>query len=159
MMPAVRSVLEHQYPEAARRGASPVGILRPDHIADITGDGISEAFVTFGTGGASTSPLTLMRIEDGKPVVALFKDRHGKIQSIGFLEGASVMHTDTVEMLPKAHAVFYLHYQYRANGPLGSCDGESYRWDSRSKTFNYDARLSRELTRDACSKVPQSNRD
>jgi hypothetical protein len=60
MMPAVRSVLEKQFPREAER-EYPVGIPSPAHIADITGDGITEALVWLGTGGASTSELVLMR--------------------------------------------------------------------------------------------------
>jgi hypothetical protein len=157
MMPSVRSALEKQFPEQSVRAPYPVGILRPSHIADITGDGTPEALVFFGTGGASTSPVTLMRIENGKPIVALFKDRKRKIQPIVFLEGSSVTHSDQVDMLPNEHAVFYFHFQYRGNGRLGPCDGEAYRWRAPTKTFDYDSRLSKKLTQDSCRKVPQSN--
>ena len=74
MIPAIRETLKAQFPDERGDGPYPVGILRAGHVADITGDGLSEAVVFFGQGGASTSQLTLMRVEGGKPVVALFKD-------------------------------------------------------------------------------------
>jgi hypothetical protein len=156
MMPMVSSVLRKQFPREFRRYNYPVGILRPGDIADITGDGIPEALVWLGTGGASTSELTLMRIEDNKPVVALFKDQKGKTGPLLLLEGASVMHSDRVNLLPKEHAVFHFHFQYMGDGKLELCDGEAYRWNSNTRIFDYDSRLSRRLAQSSCRKVPQS---
>jgi hypothetical protein len=124
---------------------------------DITGDGIPEALVWLGTGGASTSALTLMRIEDGRPVVALSKSREGKTEPLVLLEGASVMHSDIVDLLPKEQAVFHFSSQYMGDGRLGPCDGAAYRWNSHTKTFDYDSRLSTRLTQDYCRKLPQTN--
>ena len=157
MMSTVRSVLEKQFPGEEVGKRYDVGILRPGHIADITGDGIPEALVWLGTGGASTSELALMRIENNKPVVALFKDRQGKTEPMLFLEGASVMHSDSVDLLSKEHAVFHFHFQYMGDGRLGPCDGEAYRWNPHTQTFDYDSRLSTSLTQDFCRKVPQKN--
>src|SRR5690348_14966001 len=84
MLPAVREALRTQFPGEPIEGPYPVGILRPSQVADVTGDGVAEAFVSFGVGGASTSQLTLMRMKDGKPVVALFKDRSRKIAPMIF---------------------------------------------------------------------------
>ena len=74
MIPAVREALKAQFPDQRIEGPYPVEILR---VADITADGVPEALVFFGVGGAFTSQLTLIRVEGGKPVVALFKDRAG----------------------------------------------------------------------------------
>ena len=41
--------------------------------------------------GASTDEMTVMRIENGEPVVARFRGQDGKVSSMVFLEGASVM--------------------------------------------------------------------
>ena len=154
MMPKVRPVLEKQFGEEVGEHYD-VGILRSGHIADITGDGIPEALVWLGTGGAYTSTLALMRIEDDKPVVALFRDRQGKTEPILFLEGSSVMHSNIVELLPKDRAVFQSHFEYVGDGRLRTCDGEAYRWTPRTKTFDYDSRLSKSKSQDFCRKVPQ----
>ena len=102
MIPAIRSALKAQFPDG--KGVEEhysIGILRPADIADVTGDGVSEALVWLGTGGASTSEMAVMRIEDDKPVVALFKGRDGKISPMTFLRGAGVLHGDNIEMLPR----------------------------------------------------------
>ena len=129
LMPAVRSALQKQLPHEGVGERYMPGILRRGHIADITGDGIPEALVWLGTGGASTSELALMRIENDKPVVALFKDRQGKTEPIVFLEGASVMHSDSTDLLPREHALLHLHFEYTADGRLGPCAGEAYQWN------------------------------
>jgi hypothetical protein len=156
MMPTVRSVLQKQFPGEDVGKRYDLGILRPSHMADITGDGIPEALVWLGTGGASTSELALMRIEGDKPVVALFKNRQGKTEPMLFLEGASVMHSDQVDLLTKERAVFHFHFQYMGDGRLGPCDGEVYRWNPHTKMFDYDSRLSRSVAQNSCRTVPQS---
>jgi hypothetical protein len=101
--------------------------------------------------------MTVMRIENGEPVVARFRGRDGKVSSKVFLEGASVMHTDGVEMLPEQHAVYSLHYNYGSNGKLRECTGEAYQWNPDTKLFDYNHRLGKKLTHDTCRKVPQYN--
>jgi len=155
MIPIVRSVLKND-PEfrGIEQPYYSIGIRR---TADITGDGVPEALVYLGTGGASTDEMTIMRIENGEPVVARFRGRDGKVSSMVFLEGASVMHTDGVEMLPEQHAVYSLHYNYGSNGKLRECTGEAYQWNPDTKVFDYNYRLGKKLTEDACRKVPQHN--
>ncbi len=156
MMPTVREALKAQFPDELLDvyPAQPTGILRASGVADVTGDGVSEAIVAFGVGGASTSQVTVMRIQDGNPVVALFKDRAGKITPMVWADGASVMHTDGVDLLPNEHAVFAIHYNYGSNGKLHQCGGEAYTWNPRSKTFGFNPALTKKLTRATCSLVP-----
>jgi hypothetical protein len=57
-------------------------------------------------------------------------ERSGKVSSMTFLRGASVMHTDTVELLPKEHAVHSIHYSFGGLNPDGvqkvhECGGEA----------------------------------
>jgi hypothetical protein len=156
MIPAVREALKAQFPEERIEGPYPVGILRPGHVADITGDGVSEALVSFGAGGASTSQLTLLWIEGGKPVVARFKDRAGKIGPMVFVEGASVIHTDDVDLMPQEHSVYAIHYNYGANQKLHQCGGEAYIWNPHSETFDYNPALTRKLTKIKCGQVPKT---
>lgn len=61
-MPKARPVLQMQFGEQVGEHYD-IGILRPEHIADVTGDGVPEALVWLATGGASTSTLALMQIE------------------------------------------------------------------------------------------------
>ena len=110
-----------------------------------------------GTGGGSTDEMIIMRIENDRPVVALFRGRDGKVAPMTFLRGASVMHTDAVEMRPHQHLVYSLHYNYGGNRRLHQCTGEAYQWNADTKTFDYNHRLSKKLTHDTCRNVPQSN--
>jgi len=132
-----------------------IGIFK---TADITGDGVPEALVYLGTGGASTDEMTVMRMEDHKPVLAVFRGRDGKVSPVVFLEGASVTHTDGVELLPEQHAVHAIHYNYSGNGKLHQCGGEAYTWNAQSKTFDYNSALTKNLTKATCRQVPKAAR-
>jgi hypothetical protein len=156
MIPAVRVALKAQFRDDRIEEPYSVGILRASHVADITGDGVSEALVFFGIGGASTSQLTLMQMENGNPVVSLFKDRAGAVSPMVFLEGGSVMHTDAVDLLSREHTVYSIHYNYGSNGKLHQCGGEAYTWDQHSKRFDYNSALTKKLTKTTCRKVPQT---
>lgn len=118
LMPAVRSALQKQPPHEGAGERDTPGILRRGHIADLTGTAFLKRSYG-GTGRASTSELALMRIENDKPVVALFKGRQGKTEPIVFLGGASVRHSDSTDLLPRRHALFHLHFEYTADGRLG----------------------------------------
>jgi hypothetical protein len=156
MIPAIREALKAQFPDERVEDPYPIGILRASHVAGITGEGVSEAVVFFGLGGASTSQLTVMRIEGGKPVLAAFKGRDGKIGPMVFVEGASVMHTDGVDLLPREHAVLAMHYNYGSTGNLHQCGGEAYTWNAQSNRFDYNSALTRKLTKATCRQVPKT---
>jgi hypothetical protein len=153
MIPAVRLALETQFPDERVEEHYPVAIARAADIADITGDGVSEALVYLGTGGASTDQMALMRIENNKPVVARFRGRDGKVSSTVFLRGASVRHGDGIDMLPNEHAVYSSHYATDDDGKLDKCSGEAYQWNRHTKTFDYSPRLSKKLAQSSCSET------
>jgi hypothetical protein len=149
LIPAIRESLnKDSHARADQRG---IGIFRE---ADITGDGIPEALVTTGDGGAYTSDITLMRIENGKPVLARFKDRDGKVSSVDFAEGSSVMHGVTVEMMPEKHALYSGHWDMDSTGKrLSDCFVDAYQWNGSAKTFDYNSTLSTELKDRFCRKM------
>ena len=157
MTPVIREALKRESgrnPEFRRVEENhPIQIGR---TADVTGEGALEALVYLGTGGASTDELTVMRIEHDKPVLALFRGRDGKVSSMVFAEGASVMHTDGVDLLPPEHSVFSVHYDYSGNGKLHQCDGAAYTWNSHAKTFDYNLRLTKKITQTSCRQVPKT---
>jgi len=130
--------------------------IRIGKTADVTGQGASEALVYLGTGGASTDELTVMQIQHDKPVLALFRGRVGKVSPMVFVEGASVMHTDGVDLLPREHSIFSVHYDYSSNGKLHQCNGEAYTWNSHAKTFDYNLRLTQKITETSCRQVPKT---
>ena len=151
MIPAIRHVLKREFREVEE--FYPIQI---EKTADVTGDGVAEALVYFGAGGASTGEMTVMRIEHKSPVLALFKGRDGKVSPAVFAEGASVMHTNGIELLPRERAVLSIHYDYDQSGRLHECGGEAYRWNPRTKVFDFDSGLTERLTTAACRKVPRT---
>jgi len=155
MIPAIRELLNTVSKSNPEWGGIEeyysIGIVK---TTDITGDGVPEALVDLGTGGASTSAVTVMRTEDHKPILAVFRGRDEKVSPVVFLEGASVTHTDSVELLPQHHAVHAIHYSYGANGKLDQCGGEAYAWNAQSRTFDYNPALTKKLTKATCRQVP-----
>lgn len=157
MLPAIREVFKNEAALDPNFGAA--GTRYPAAVsktADVTGDGVPEALIDLGIGGAYTDELTVMRLEENKPVLAVFKLRDGKISPTVFPSGASVMHGAAVDLLPQEHAVYSMHYDYAGNGKLQQCTGEAYRWNRRSQTFDYASVLTKKLTKSACSRVPKA---
>jgi len=150
ILPEVQSVVKKEFPDAGAH--YPVSISR---VADVTGDGTSEALIDFGCCGAYTDEMTVMRIEHGTPVVALFRGKDGKVSSREFLEGASVMHGAAVELDTTEHAVFSVYWDMNSDGiKLARCGGEAYQWNAASKRFDYNGRLSDRLTKVFCKQIP-----
>jgi hypothetical protein len=156
MVLAVREAImkaSFAHPEFAGIDNRAIGI---DTTVDITGDGVPEALVHLGPGGASTDQFTVMRIEAHKPVIAVFRDRNGKTAPMVFLQGSSVMHSDSVKLLPAQHAVYAFHFNYGPTGKLHECGGEAYGWNDHTKAFDYSSRLSEKITKESCRQVPQT---
>lgn len=149
ILPEVQSVAKKEFRDAG--GYYPVSISR---VADVTGEGTSEALIDFGCCGAYADEMTVMRIEHGTPVVALFRGKDGKVSSREFLEGASVMHGAAVELDTTEHAVFSGYWDVNSEGTkIARCGGEAYQWNAAAKRFDYNGRLSERLTRDFCRKI------
>jgi hypothetical protein len=99
--------------------------------------------------------MVVMRLVNGKPVLARFRDRHRKLTTLDFLCGASVTHTDLVGMRVQEHAVFALQYEFDGGSlsKLQTCTGEAYRWNPRTRIFEFDLSLSRKLTQERCRRI------
>ena len=124
--------------------------------ADVTGDGIPEALVQYCHMGAYTSDVTLMRLEGGKPVVARFRGKDGKILQPSFLQGASVRNGEDVTLLPEKRAVYAIHWHTSDSGlRLETCKVEAYVWAAQSGTFDQDGKLSKEIARGACRRIQE----
>ena|ERR1051325_2416290 len=150
LIPAIRKQLDSE-PGQSERPYS-IGIREE---ADVTGDGIPEALVYLGNGGAYTDYLAVMRVVDDKPVFANFKARDGRISQLGFAQGASVMHTIGVELRSPQQAVFSFHHDLSGALPqkVVQCGGEAYRWNRKTDVFEYDERLSKSFARTYCRQV------
>lgn len=143
LIPEIRKVLGPTFMGVKIEEASPISIIR---TADITGDGIPEALVYLG----NYSYLTLMRLENDKPVVAQFKKKDGKISTLLFSERLQV----GVVMLSEKNAIFDFSWSIDALGKLSSCSVDAYQWNSQTKIFEFNTALSKEIKPDFCSKIP-----
>lgn len=117
---------------------------------DITGDGVPEALISLGNNGAYTSEIVLMRFEDGKPTIPMFKKNDGKISYLTFLDGASAMNGEVVKMLPDKNAAYSGNYAMNAEGKLEVCEVFGYLWNRDAKIFEYNKTLSNETQTDFC---------
>lgn len=118
---------------------------------DITGDGIPEALVSLGSGGAYTGELVLARFENEKPVLSLFKQKNGKVSYIIFIDGASASNGEIVKMLPDKNAIYSGRYGINSAGKLEICGVDAYRWNRDTKIFEYNKTLSGEIQADFCA--------
>ncbi len=126
--------------------------VRIVETADITGDGIPEAIVYLGEGGAYTDYVTVMRIEEGKAVVALFKEANGKVSTRIFLQGASVRHGESVRMLPDKKAIYSMSTSPDDYGREDTCGVGAYHWDAQRRIFVWNKLLSKQIAKTECPK-------
>jgi hypothetical protein len=157
MTTAIEDTIKKQFPDLWETKRYPVGVVR---VGDLTGDGALVALVDLGTGGAYTDELCVVRFSEGKPVVALFKDRAGKLSDLTFAEGASVMNRASVELLPEAHSVYAMEWGYDGDTQkLGRCTGMAYTWNGRSQVFEVNVSLTKKLTKKKCAELPQNSKE
>ena len=67
-----------------------------------------------------------------------------------FLNGASVMHTIAVKLLPEQEAVRDFAADNDSEGKPAHCDVKAYVWHAASKTFDLDQEVSRAQTTREC---------
>lgn len=113
-------------------------------------DGPDVALVGYCAGGAYSDAIVAMQLENGKPVPAKFGD--GPVE---FLRSASVMHTVDVQLVPEANAIFNLGYGSDGCSHLLTCRANAYVWNAATKSFNFDAQLTRRARTDYCEHVQQ----
>lgn len=124
--------------------------------ADLTGDGMPEALVLAGTGGAYTEDLALFVMKDGKPALAKFVNENGEREPIIFAEGASVRNGSKVDWQPEKKIIYMSSWGVDFNGVLDSCGTEAYQYDGNKQAFVYDKNLSASLGRGFCSDLRAS---
>ncbi len=151
LIPRMRIVLKQAFPTV------PIGADRDIAIfqaADITGDGVPEAVIGLGTGGASSDLITVMRLDGAKPRVARLKDWKGKVFTLVFPEGASAMHGQSVELLPDKNALVLSSYMRDSLNPerVQDCCVSVFRWTRKTKTFDWNKTLSESRGRECKNK-------
>ena len=150
LVPQIREVLNRSVPGERIEETYKIQIYG---TGDVTGDGIPEAIVYLGTGGASTDEVMLMRLEGGSPAVARFRQKDGSLQTPTFLRGASVTHSDDFRLVPKNRAVYSVSMKSDSEGYLANCTVTAYRWNASTKTFDWSRTLTTRIRKEACPKV------
>ena len=142
MLPELTTLLQASFTDVRIGEQYPIRI---DRTIDITGDGLPEAFVDIGAGGAYTDEYALVMLQDGKPVVPKFKQQDGTVGSLWFSQGASVMNSESVGFVASAHAIYSLSQD------AGACDVEAYQWNAGSRMFLYSAPLGSQIRKEKCA--------
>jgi hypothetical protein len=146
MLPMVQLAVRHEFPKVAAQAHYAASIAKTVDVAP----GVQVALVDLGTGGY-TEEMTVMRLEGATPVAARFKGRDGKIAPMVFLSGTGEGKGDSVDLVPKGHAVFAAHWETK--GKKMKCGGEAYQWDKVAKNFGYQRKLTRSMSKEFCMKV------
>jgi len=149
LVPSLPSALKQAFPNQPIEEDYQVRIVE---TADITGDGVPEAVVYLGVGGAYTDYVTVMRIEEGKAVVALFKEANGKVSTSIFLQGASVRHGESARMLPDKKAIYSMSTSTDDYGREDRCGVAAYQWDAHRRIFISNMLLSKQIAKSNCPK-------
>jgi hypothetical protein len=129
----------------------PITILRGD--ADVTGDGIPEALVYTGDGGAYTDELAVMRLEEGKVVTALYKQKDGTTGPFLVNGGASALNQLDYGMVSAKNAVYQTEVMRNSNGTTALCTLDAYVWNSQTNIFEYSLSVSKDLEPGYCKNV------
>ena len=150
MLPQVRAVVRQAFPKETAEAHYLSSISR---TVDLTGRGAGEALVDLGS-GEYTDEFTVLRMEGGNPVLARFrgKEKDDKAVAMIFLSGVSEGKGESFELKPIEHAVYTGHWM--VNGAkVKRCHGEAYAWDIDSKSFSFDRKMTREMTKEFCQRV------
>lgn len=150
LLPSIRPILRSTFSDVPLEESSPLSISQTE---DVTGDGVPEALVNLGTGGAYTQYLALMRMEGGQPVVARFIRQDGNVAPVLFLSGASVMNGDDVGLLPDKQAIYTGYWgKDGATGNISECSVAVFQWQAETRTFDFNASLGNEIKSGVCQK-------
>jgi hypothetical protein len=121
--------------------------------ADITGDGIPEAIVAYCRQGPFTSIVTLMTLDDGKPVLARFRSSKGKPMDPAFVVGASIKDGEGVKFLPFKHAVYDIQWHIDKAMKMDKCTVDAYVWNAGSGTFDQNESIGKEIATSECTRL------
>jgi hypothetical protein len=127
----------------------------PVDATDLAGN--SFALVDVCPLGAYTELIIPMQLEAGQPVVARFRNAKREVD-LGFARGASVMHGVDVKLAPENNAVYDIHWDNdgldnKGIMKLEKCIVDAYVWKAKSKTFDWDAGLTKRATRSYCREL------
>jgi len=119
-------------------------IIDINQIVDATGDGIPEAFVYYGAGGATTSNSAIMYIKNGVVYFAKAKYKDGTIGNFEVVSGAGGMYSIKYGTVPGRNVVYQTETQnqYNEDGSAiisKTCTLDAYKWNAQVDIFEYSA--------------------
>jgi len=138
-MPAIEKAIKEQFPDGIVLDDRRVAVYKE---GDLTADGIPEALVYTGSGGAYTDELTLIMLKNGQPNLASFKQEDGAVSPMTFLSGASVRHGEETDIAPDDGVIYSISWILDESGNLEECGADVYLWNADSELFEYSPTLS-----------------
>lgn len=126
---------------------------RVDLVQATDFSGVPIALVEWCHMGAYTSDSAILRLEAGEPLVVQLRDQYHKAAEFSLLRGASVRNGADVQLLPEKQAVYVANWHTDDSGALDSCSVGAYVWVPRTNSFDFDGKLSRDLTQSECDKL------
>ena len=132
-IPEIRTALGVAFPTVAIGQRSPISIIQ---TADVTGDGIPEALVDMGTGGASTDDVSLVGYQHGV-VVLSWTGPDSSLQPINFPQGSASLHASEVGLDSSHNTIYAVDLTYKTNGTLDTCTPQLFRWNSALNAFEF----------------------
>lgn len=153
LIPTIGSVLTRQGSTCPGERMQ-VGIV---DAADLAGRDV--ALVDFCQGGAYTDWIVAMQLVAGRPVFARFRKANREVD-LGFAQGASVMHGKDAKLVPEKRAIYDISWDNDGLDDKGivqleKCVVDAYAWNTQSKTFDWDAKLTKQATRSYCEALKQ----
>lgn len=117
--------------------------------------GHSVALVDFCPGGAYTDWIAVIELKNGQPVRARFRKADGKLATLEFAEGASVMHGMDIRLIQEKRALYDISWDNELLDNSGSlrlqkCLVNAYVFNARTGTFEYNKRLTQEASKSYC---------
>jgi len=149
----IKTILKETEDISAEGQLRPVQVVRE---ADLTGDGVPEALVAIGSGGAYTDDLALFIWQGDKPVLAKFIDAAGEEGPIILSEGASVRNGASVNWKPEQKVIYAGSWNVDFDGALADCEVNAYQYSRDSLAFVYNQNLSADLGSQFCADLRQS---
>ena len=126
-LPDAQTALAAAFPNDQVASRSPISIV---DTGDVDGDGVPEALVDMGTGGASTDSIALVSFKNGQVTVASSYDPMNGVMPMELVQGSSVLHSEDVGMDPTRGLVYQEQKTYStSDGSLETCSVDEYTWD------------------------------
>jgi hypothetical protein len=105
--------------------------------------------------GAYTDLILAMHLEHGKPVLSNSRQTRGRLTTLDFASGSSVMNTAAVRLVPEDKAIYGIEYSTDGCTHLMRCRVDAYVWNAETHTFRSDPALTRQGTQGYCRSLQQ----